>query len=351
MKKAFKIGTRTIQEGGRVFIIAEAGVNHNRRLDLALKLVDAAADAGADAVKFQTFRAEDVSTESGEMASYQIKNIGQKKTQRQMLKDLELPETFYPPIINRCLKRKIMFLSTPHGGKKAVDLLESFKIPAYKIGSGDLNNFLLLSKIAKLKKPVIIGSGMATLKEVKNTVRFLKSFGNGKIVILHCTTYYPCPPEETNLSAMMTLIKQLDVPVGYSDHTLGHQAAIMAAALGAAAYECHLTLDKSLPGPDHIASSTPAELKEKIRLIRSVKTILGNPEKKPTKSEKASMLILARKSIVAARNLKKGQILAYSDIEAKRPGDGLSPVHFKKLLGKKLKYDINKDGQINLNHV
>lgn len=348
MKQAFcfTIGDFEIKEHSDVFIIAEAGVNHNQRLDLALQLVNIAADSGADAVKFQTFKAEDVVTEEGEMASYQKKNIGKEKTQLEMLRELELPDDFYGPIIKRCTEKNVLFLSTPHGGKKSVDFLESLGVKAYKIGSGDLTNYILLDKVAKTGKPVILSSGMATLDEVKYAVSFVRSKGNNQLAVLHCTTNYPCPPAEVNLLAMKTMMGELDVPVGYSDHTVGIQVAIMAATLGAAIYECHFTIDKMLPGPDHIASVEPDELKSRIAAIRAVPIILGRSEKAPNPSELASMVKLVRRSIVAARDLSKGHILDKDDLEAKRPGDGMSPTEYERLLGKKLKVALKKDQKI-----
>lgn len=351
MKKGLKIGDIEIKENFKVFIIAEAGVNHNQQLNLALQLVDIAAEAGADAVKFQTFKAEDVVTKDGKMASYQAKNIGKQMSQRQMLKSLELPEEFYDPIINRCDERNILFLSTPHGGKKSVDLLESLGVKAYKIGSGDLTNYILLDKVAKTGKPVILSSGIATLDEVKAAIEFIRSRENNQIAVLHCTTNYPCPPEEVNLLAMKTMMDELDVPVGYSDHTQGNQVAIMATTMGAAIYECHFTLDKTLPGPDHIASADPMELKVKIKAVRSVPVILGKVQKKPNSSEIESMLKLVRKSIVAASELEAGHIVTDNDIEAKRPGDGVSPTQYEKFLGKKLKVAIKIDQKITLEDV
>ncbi len=342
----FSINKHPIKNGGRVFIIAEAGVNHNQNLKLALKLIDIAADSGADAVKFQTFKAEQVVTESGEMAGYQKKNTGKTQSQREMLKQYELPEKFYAAIIKRCLEKNILFMSTPHGGKQSVDFLESLNIVAYKIGSGDLTNYILLDKVAKTGKPVILSSGMATLAEVKNAVRFVKSRENHKIAMLHCTTNYPSPPEEVNLLAMQTMMKGLDVPIGYSDHTEGNQVAIMAATLGMAIYECHFTIDKSLPGPDHIASAQPNELREKIQAIRNVPVILGSPKKAPNLSERKSMLTLVRRSIVVTSDLEKDHTLTLNDLEAKRPGDGVSPAHYEKFLGKKLKRAFKADSQI-----
>lgn len=347
-KKSFRIAGQTIKEGNKVFIIAEAGVNHNQKLDLALRLVDIAADAGADAVKFQTFRAEQLVTESGKMASYQATNIGRKMSQREMLEGVALPEEFYSPIMERCRERDILFMSTPHGGKQAVDFLESLGVKAYKIGSGDLTNYHLLDRVARTNKPVILSSGMATMAEVKDAVRFVKSRGNRKIAMLHCTTNYPCPPEEVNLLAMQTMMRELDVPVGYSDHTEGNQVAVMTATMGMAVYECHFTVDRKLPGPDHIASAEPDELKERIQAIRRVQTILGSAKKSPNPSERNSMLTLVRKSIVAAADLEKGHKLTYDDLEAKRPGDGTSPAQYEKFLGKRLKKAKKADDQITL---
>lgn len=346
MKSVFKIDNFEIKEGGKVFIIAEAGVNHNQKLDLALKLVDVAKDAGADAVKFQTFKAEDVVTEEGEMATYQKKNTGEDKSQREMLKGLELPDDFYGPIMTRCKEMGILFMSTPHGGKKSVDFLESLGIEAYKIGSGDLTNYILLSKVAKTGKPVILSSGMASLDGVKEAIQFIRSKGNSQITVLHCTTNYPCPPEEVNLLAMKTMMKELDIPVGYSDHTVGSQVAIMAATLGMAIYECHFTKDKNLPGPDHIASANPSELTEKIAAIRRAQVILGNSEKTPNKSEVESMLTLVRRSIVATKDLVPGHVITEDDLEARRPGDGVPPTQYEKFLGKKLIVNLKKDQQI-----
>lgn len=351
MLKTVHIGHKKIGYGEPVFIIAEAGVNHNGELEKALQLVDIAKEAGADVVKFQTFKAEDVVTEIGEMASYQKKNIGQEESQREMLRKLELPDEFYSPIMERCRKRNILFLSTPHGGKASVDFLESIGVKAYKIGSGDLTNYILLKKVAKTGKPIILSSGMATMEEVKSAISFIRSQGNELIAVLHCTTNYPCPPDEVNLLAMKTMMEELDVPVGYSDHTQGIQVAIMAATMGAAIYECHFTIDKTLPGPDHIASCEPDELKARIDAIRDVPVILGRGEKTPNKSEVESMVKLVRRSIVAAKNLEVGQTITDEDLEAKRPGDGISPTQYEKFLGKKLKTSLKADQQITFEDV
>lgn len=352
MKKNFKIGNFEIKEYSSVFIIAEAGVNHNQNLDLALKLVDIAAESGANCIKFQTFKADDVVTNRGEMASYQEKNIGKKINQREMLKELELPEEFYAPIIQRCKERNILFMSTPHGGKKSVDFLESLGVEAYKIGSGDLTSYILLSRVARTGKPIILSSGMATMDEVKSAIEFVRVQGNNETAMLHSTTNYPTIPEEVNLLAMKTMREELDVPIGYSDNGVeGIEVAVMATALGAAIYECHFTSDKNLPGPDHIASANPEELKTKIDAIRKAEVVLGMSEKAPTKSEVSSMLKMVRKSIVASDDLEKGHIIIEDDLEAKRPGDGVSPVHYQKFLGKKLKTAVKKDQKITLEDI
>lgn len=347
MKRKFFIGNKLIKEYSDVFIIAEAGVNHNGNLAKALELIDIASKARADAVKFQTFKAEQLVVKQARMAQYQKKNLDIKQSQYQMLKKLELPEVFYQKIIEHCRKKGIMFLSTPHGGVDSVDFLEKMKIKAYKIGSADLTNYLLLERVAKTKKPVILSTGMSTMIEVKDAIKFLQKYGTNKIVVLHCTTSYPCKNEEVNLLAMKTMMDSLPVPVGYSDHSNDIKVAIMAATLGAAVYECHFTIDKKLPGPDHVASSDPKELKEKIEAIRKVKIILGKGIKFPQKCELRSMKSLVRKSIVAGKNLLKGHLMEKDDLKAKRPGDGLSPIHFQKIIGKKLNKTLKKDQKIN----
>ena len=333
------IGGKLIGADQSVFIIAEAGVNHNGRLDLALKLIDEAAKAGADAIKFQTFRAEQVVTESGKMAEYQKKNIGKSESQISMLKKLELNEKYYPRLIKYALKRKIIFLSTPHGGFESVDFLNKIGIPAFKFGSGDLTNLPLLEYAAKFRRPMIVSAGMATLDEIKEAVRTIRKAGNNKIVILHCTTDYPCPLEEVNLSAMAEIAKKTGVLTGYSDHTLGSQVAVMASALGACMIEKHLTLDKNIPGPDHKASANPEEFKAMVGQVRKVKLIMGSPAKKPSKNELAYIPVV-RKSVVSAASIKKGETFNKINLAIKRPGTGLAPKYFLKIIGKTAKKNI-----------
>ena len=342
MIKKIKIANKFIGENQPVFIIAEAGVNHNGDLKTALRLVDAAVAAGVDAIKFQTFRAAEVVTAQGEMAAYQKKNIGKSESHLAMLKKLELPENFYQPLINYCRQKKIIFLSTPHGGFAAVDLLQSLKVPAFKFGSGDLTNLPVLKYAAKFKKPMILGTGMATLREAQTAINTIKQAGNKQIMALHCTTNYPCPLEEVNLKAMQTMAEKLAVPVGYSDHTLGIEVPIMAVTLGASIIEKHFTLDKNLSGPDHKASMEPDELKSMVRAVRQVNKIMGSGIKNPTAKE---LIIskLGRKSLVSLREIKSGEKLTRENIGIKRPGTGLEPKYYFTVLGKTAAINIKKD--------
>lgn len=360
-KKLLKISNKIIGQDHLIFIIAEAGVNHNGRLDLALKLIDAAADAGADAVKFQTFRAEQVVTASGKMADYQKRNLGKSESQLAMLKKLELKEEYYPALIKRAKKRGIIFLSTPHGGFESVDFLQKLKISAFKFGSGDLTNLPLLEYAAKFKKLMIISTGMATMKEIKSAVRAIKNAGNDSIIILHCTTNYPTPPNEVNLSAIKAMGRELGLSVGYSDHTEGIKISVAAAVLGARVIEKHFTLDKTVPGPDHKASLEPAELKELVKRIRvaekrlsdgeslenlveelGVRKSLGSGIKKPASGELRTAKII-RKSVAAKKDIKKGEKFSINNLTIKRPGTGLPPGYFSKIIGRKVKKDIKAD--------
>lgn len=346
--KEIKIGNKSIGEQNPVFIIAEAGVNHNGSLNLALKLVDKVKEVGADAIKFQTFKAEQVTTRGAKMADYQKRNIGIKGSQVEMLKKLEFMESWYPEIIKRCREKNIIFLSTPHGGFESVDLLQKIGVSAFKFGSGDLTNLPLLKYAAKFKKPMILGTGMAKMGEVIEAVKIIKSVGNNKIIILHCTTNYPCPFEEVNLRAMQTMIKKFDTIVGYSDHTIGSQVPIMAVALGAQIIEKHFTLDNKMRGPDHKASANPSVFKEMVDSIRQVTTILGSERKVPTKNEVKNINIV-RKSLVATHDIKKGEKFTKENIGIKRPGTGLAPKYYFQVLNMKSKREIKADTLIEKN--
>lgn len=338
MSMEIKIGKKIISNKSPVFIIAEAGVNHNGQLDLALKLVDAAARAGADAVKFQTFKAEQVVTMTGKIANYQKKNIGSSESQLSMLKKLEFSEKWYPKVIKRCRERNIIFLSTPQGGFASVDLIKD-KVQTFKFGSSDLTNLPLLQYAAKFKKPMLVSTGMGNLAEISEAVAVIKKAGNNKIVVLHCTTDYPCRHEDVNLKAMETMMEDSRVLVGYSDHTSDFQPAIMATTLGACIIEKHLTLDRSLLGPDHKASLEPKEFKSLVEQLRKVKVILGSSEKVPVKRE-LQYFPLIRKSIVSVSDIKKGEKLTSVNLAIMRPGTGIAPRHYTRLLGKKAVRDI-----------
>lgn len=341
-KSSFSIGRHQIGYGKAVFVIAEAGVNHNGRLDLALKLVDAAAKAGADAVKFQTFKAKEVVTTSGTMAEYQKKNIGKSESQIAMLKKLELRDSFYRPLMKRCRERGILFLSTPHGGFGSVDFLAKLKLAALKFGSGDLTNLPVLAHAAKYRLPMILGTGMATFDEVKTAVKVIQRAGNRKIVMLHCTTNYPCPFDEVDLRAMQTMMRELDVLVGYSDHTQGIQVPTMAVTLGACVIEKHFTLSRKMKGPDHAASLEPDELADMVAAIRRVPVILGTAEKKPHASER-TVTDIARKSVVTVKAVRKGERFTTENLGIKRPGTGIPPARYLDILGKRAKKDIDAD--------
>ena len=335
-----KIGNKLIGKGTPCFIIAEAGVNHNGNINLAKRLIDVAKEAGVDAVKFQTFKAENLVTETAEVADYQKKNIGKKETQLKMLKKLELREEDFFELRKYCNKKQIIFLSTPHT-ENAVDFLEPL-VPAYKIGSGDLTNIPFLEKIAKKRKPIILSTGMANLKEVRGAVKTIKKTRNNKIILLHCTVSYPCPLEEVNLRAIQTLKKEFNLLVGYSDHTLGILVPIMAVTLGARVIEKHFTLDKNLPGPDHKASIGPEELKKMVMAIRNAEKVLGSSIKKPTKSEEKIKKV-GRKSIVAKVDIPKGTKIIQDMLIIKRPGTGIEPRHINMIVGRKTKKDIKSN--------
>jgi len=336
-----KIKSKIISESSPVFVIAEGGVNHNGKLSLAKKLVDAAKVAGADAVKFQTFKAEGVVIGSVKMASYQEKNTGKKQSQLAMIKKLELDYKDFIVLKKYCDKKNIIFLATPHSAD-AVDFLNPL-VPAFKIGSGDLTNIPFLEKIARFKKPIILPTGMSDLSDIRSTVKAINKQGNNKLILLHCTTNYPCFDQEVNLRAMLTIAQAFPKNLfGYSDHTADWQTAVMAVTLGAKVIEKHFTLSKKMSGPDHKASLEPKELKEMIKSIRRVSVIMGSAIKKPTKSE----LIIrhkVRKSIVSLTIIKKGERFSVNNLGIKRPGTGLQPKEFKSLLGKVARKNIAAD--------
>ena len=342
-----RIGDRIVGENSPVFIIAEAGVNHNGDINLARKLVDLSIDAGADAVKFQTYITEEIVTHHAEKADYQKKTTGSRQeSQFEMLKKLELSFEEFREVKTYCEKKEIVFLSTPFDHKSA-DFLEELEIPAFKIASGEIINFPLLTFIASKGKPLIISTGMSTLEEVEKALEIIHKTRNSKVVLLHCTSDYPARVEDVNLRAMSTMSKNFHLPVGLSDHTTGIEISLAAVAMGASIIEKHFTLDKDLPGPDHRASLGPQELKALVKAIRNIEKALGNGEKTPTRSEMDTKLI-ARKSIVAAIEIKKGDVLNEHNLTVKRPGNGISPMKWKEVAGKKAVRDFEKDELIEI---
>ena len=324
----------------KCFIIAEAGVNHNGSLDLAKKLVDAAKNAGADAVKFQTFKSENLVTKTAKAADYQKANTGKNETQMEMLKKLELKENEFEELKKYCDSQKVIFLSSPHT-EDAIKFLKPL-VKIYKIGSGDLTNLPFLSIIAKNKKPIILSTGMSDLQEVSNAINVIKKAGNQNIYLLHCTTSYPCKFEDVNIKAMITLKNKFNLPVGYSDHTPGTEVAVAAVALGAKIIEKHITLDDNMSGPDHSASLNPEEFKQMVFEIRNIEKSMGDGIKKPTKSE-LSIGKLVRKSLVAKDDIIKGETIKKDMLIIKRPGTGIDPKYFNKVIGKKAKKNIKAD--------
>lgn len=322
----------------RVLIIAEAGVNHNGDLALARKLVEAAADAGADYVKFQTFKAENLVTKSAQKAAYQVKNVNDgDNSQFQMLKNLEMPYEWHFELKDYANSLGIKFLSTGFD-EESIDFLDSIDIDLFKIPSGEITNKPFLEHIAKKKKPIIISTGMANLQEVRAAIEVLQHNGAQKksITILHCNTEYPTPMLDVNLKAMLALKDEFEVNIGYSDHTLGIEVPIAAVALGAKVFEKHFTLDKSMEGPDHKASLDPLELKQMVKSIRNIeRAISGSGIKEPSDSELKNIQI-ARKSIHINKPLEKGHILIKEDLIMMRPGDGISPMEIDKYINKKI---------------
>ncbi|MBD5549011.1 MAG: N-acetylneuraminate synthase [Lachnospiraceae bacterium] len=325
----------------KVFVIAEAGVNHNGNVEIAKRLIDAASAAGADAVKFQTFKAEQLVCKNAKKAEYQFETTDKLETQYDMLKKLELTEQMHKELIEYCDKKKIMFLSTPFD-IESVKLLSKLGMQMFKIPSGEITNLPYLREIAKQQKKIILSTGMSTMDEVKAAVKVLKDNGIGDITLLHCNTQYPTPMSDVNLLAMVTMHKELKLPVGYSDHTQGIEIPIAAVALGAVVIEKHFTLDKNMEGPDHKASLEPYELKQMVEGIRKTELALGNGIKQVSKSEKANVDIV-RKSIVAVGNIKKGEKFTEKNLTTKRPGNGISPMRWDEIIGITAKRDYETD--------
>ena len=326
-----------------VFIIAEAGVNHNGSIELAYKLIDVASASGADAVKFQTFKANNLVTINAQKAEYQKQTTNQSESQFNMLKKLELDTNAHKKLINYCKKKDIVFLSTPFD-HESIELLDELELQIFKIPSGEITNLTYLRHIGSLRKEVILSTGMSTLKEIEEALIILTSAGTSKenITILHANTMYPTPMEDVNLRAMQTIQDKFGVAVGYSDHTLGIEVDIAAVAMGATIIEKHFTLDKTMDGPDHKSSISPEELKAMVSSIRNIEKALGSSIKKPSKSEKPN-ITMARKSIVASKSIKKGELFTEKNITTKRPGTGISPMEWDSIIDKVAKRDYQID--------
>lgn len=333
---------------GNVFVIAEAGVNHNGDIKIAMKLIDVAAAAGADAIKFQTFKAETLVSTNAPKAEYQLLATGALESQFEMIKRLELSHEFHGVLNEYCQSKNILFFSTPFDIESAA-FLDKMGMKIIKIPSGEITNLPYLRYIGSLQRPVIMSTGMAHLEEVKMAIDVLISSGTSRqnLTVLHCNTEYPTPYEDVNLRAMRTIRDECDVKVGYSDHTLGIEVSLAAVAMGATVIEKHITLDTNMEGPDHKASITPVELECLVRSIRNIEKALGSPVKQPSASEKKNTSI-ARKSIVAAKAIKKGEVFSETNITAKRPGTGLSPMAWDDVIGQVAKRHFKYDEKIEL---
>lgn len=324
----------------KTLIIAEAGVNHNGNLQMAKQLVDQAKAAGADIVKFQTAKLGSLVSKYAGMADYQKKNTGHVETQKEMLQKLLLPYEDFICLSGYCKEVGIGFLSTPFD-VESIHFLEEL-VPFWKVPSGEITNYPYLVEIGKTKKPVVLSTGMCEIPEIDDAVAVLKENGTTDLTLLHCNTQYPTPYEDVNLRAMETLRKRYHVEVGYSDHTQGLEVPIAAVARGAVVIEKHFTLDRNLPGPDHKASLEPEELRTMVRAIRNIELALGSLEKKVSPSEKENLPV-ARKSIVAAREIKKGELLGGDNLTTKRPGNGISPMKWNEVIGTYAVKDFKED--------
>lgn len=329
-----------------IFIIAEAGDNHNGNLANALKLVDQAAKAGADCVKFQTFVTEEVISRYAEMAEYQKQNTGKTESQFDMVKKLELSFDEFRKIRGHCQKRGILFLSTPFD-LPSIAFLNGMDMPFFKIPSGEITNYPYLKAIAETHKDVVLSTGMCTMEEIREAIALLEGNGAGRTTLLHCNTEYPTPFEDVNLKAMETMRTVFGKEVGYSDHTLGIEVPIAAAAMGAVVIEKHFTLDRNMEGPDHKASLEPQELAAMVKAVRNIEAALGTGEKKPSPSEQKN-LAAARKSIVARRNIRQGELLTEENLAVKRPGTGISPMRYSEILGTQAVKDFKEDQLIEI---
>ncbi len=340
-ERPFRLAGRQVGGGSPCLVIAEAGVNHNGSLDTALRLVDAAAAAKADAVKFQTFSAAALASSQARQADYQVRNLGHDGSQLDMLRALELGESDFARLKAHAEAQGLVFLSSPFDDGSAA-LLMRLDVAGFKLGSGELTNHPFLARLAACARPLIISTGMCDLDEVEAAAAVLRAHGDPSVAWLHCVSCYPAPPSESNLRAMDSLRLAVGGPVGMSDHSMGHAVTLAAVARGAAVIEKHVTLDRRLPGPDHAASLVPAELAAAIADIRLVESALGDGVKRAMPSELSTRSV-ARKSLVAARDLPSGTVLTEADLASKRPGDGIAPLHRQALVGRRLLRAVASD--------
>ena len=347
--KDIKFGDRVIGDDMPVFVIAEAGVNHNGSLKLAKRLIDAAHSAGADAVKFQSFKAERIITRSAPSAQYHLRATKGKETWYKLLKRLEISDSRHYELLDYCKKKGIYFLSTPYDEESA-EFLRRMPVLAFKIASTDLNNLPLLRLVASYNKPIFLATGMSSIDEIRESVECVRGAGNGQLVLFQCTANYPPAIADANLNVISALRERFNTLVGYSDHLASRQAAIAAVAKGICAYEVHFTEDRGLPGPDHRASLEYSGLRRIIRDIRMTQLLLGSARKRVTPSESQTRIV-ARKSLVASRNIKEGEALGRHNLGIKRPGTGLPPKYFYFLLGKRINRAVKKDELILLKDV
>ena len=339
-----KIGNRLIGEGEPCFIIAEAGSNHNGKLEQAKQLIDIAADAKADAVKFQTFLADKIVAKTKERASYLDKLVSKDETMHDIFKKLELPREWLKELFNYATSKGLIFLSTPFD-EEAVDILDEIGVEAFKVASFEIVHLPLLKHIAKKGKPIILSTGMASLSDIEEALEVIYQEGNNKVIVLHCGISYPLSFENVNLRAMLTIKQAFRVPVGYSDHTMGITVPISAVVLGASVIEKHFTISRKLPGPDHPFALEPDELKSMVKEIRNTEKALGSAIKRRTKSEE-EMYKLGRRSIFAIRDIAKGKVIKREDLGILRPGIGLHPRYLEEVIGRTAKVDIKKDDPV-----
>jgi len=332
------LGGRAVGPGRPTFVIAEAGVNHNADVDLAERLVDAAAASGADAVKFQTWITEKLIRPETPMAEYQAQNTGSADSQFTMLKRLELSRPAFRRLKAYADRRGILFLSTPDE-EESSDFLEELGVAAFKIGSGELTNLPYLAHLARKGKPLILSTGMGDLDEVRAAVQTIRTHGDPPLVLLHCVSNYPTEPADCNLTCLATLRDAFGLPVGFSDHTVGLAVPLAAVALGACMIEKHLTLDRALPGPDHLVSATPEELRELVAGIRAVEAARGDGIKMPRPGEVPTRA-LVRKSLVARHAIARGAVLDAAAVIALRPGTGIAPGELPRVVGRRARRDI-----------